>query len=75
MEAAPNLEIIPTAIDGSWRVFQRNMFPVPYGATVQVRFGESIPRARGESPTEVLERCRMWIEETIGEWRSGDGQA
>jgi 1-acyl-sn-glycerol-3-phosphate acyltransferase len=75
MEAAPNLEIIPTAIDGSWRVFQRNMFPVPYGADVHVRFGEPIARARGESPAEILERCRTWIEETIDEWRSDDGSA
>lgn len=75
MEAAPNLEIIPTAIDGSWRVFQRNMFPVPYGAAVHVRFGEPIARVRGESPTEVLERCREWIEETIDELRAGDDPA
>ncbi len=75
MEAAPNLEIIPTAIDGSWRVFQRNMFPVPYGAAVHVRFGEPIARIRGESPTEVLERCRVWIEATIDELRAGDDPA
>jgi len=75
MEEAPNLEIIPTAIDGSWRVFQRNMFPVPYGAAVHVRFGEPIARVRGESPTEILERCRVWIDETIDEWRSGDASA
>lgn len=75
MEAAPNLEIIPTAIDGSWRVFQRNMFPVPYGAAVHVRFGEPIARVRGESPTEVLERCRVWIEETIDELRAADDPA
>ena len=75
MEEAPNLEIIPTAIDGSWRVFQRNMFPVPYGAAVHVRFGEPIARVRGESPTEILDHCRTWIEETIDEWRSGDASA
>lgn len=75
MEDAPNLEIIPTAIDGSWRVFQRNMFPVPYGASVHVRFGEPITRVRGESSIEILERCRLWIEETIDEWRSGDDSA
>ncbi len=75
MEEAPNLEIIPTAIDGSWRVFQRNMFPVPYGAAVHVRFGEPIARVRGESPAEILGYCRGWIEETIDEWRSGDASA
>jgi 1-acyl-sn-glycerol-3-phosphate acyltransferase len=70
MDAAPNLAIVPTAIDGSWRVFQRNMFPIPYGAKVRVRFGEPISREPGESPVEVLDRCRVWIEATIEEWRS-----
>lgn len=75
MEAAPNLPIIPTAIDGSWRVFRRNMFPIPYGAAVRVRFGEPIARREDESPTEVLDRCRTWIETTIDGWRSEAGGA
>jgi len=70
MEAAPNLPIIPTAIDGSWRVFRRNMFPIPYGAAVRVRFGDPIVRRSDESPIEVLEQCRVWIEDTIEGWRS-----
>jgi 1-acyl-sn-glycerol-3-phosphate acyltransferase len=75
MEAAPNLPIIPTAIDGSWRVFQRNMFPIPYGAAVRVRFGEPIARTPDESPIEVLDQCRVWIEGTIDGWRSDAGNA
>jgi len=75
MEAAPNLSIIPTAIDGSWRVFRRNMFPIPYGAQVRIRFGTPITREAGESPTEILDRCRIWIESTIAEWRSQPGVA
>jgi 1-acyl-sn-glycerol-3-phosphate acyltransferase len=70
MEAAPELPIIPTAIDGSWRVFRRNMFPIPYGAAVRVRFGDPIVRRSDESPIEVLEQCRVWIEDTIEGWRS-----
>lgn len=75
MEAAPNLPIIPTAIEGSWRVFQRNMFPIPYGTKVRVRFGEPILRRPGESPVEVLDRCQAWIAETLQEWRSANRAA
>ena len=75
MEAAPSLPIIPTAIEGSWRVFQRNMFPIPYGTKVRVRFGEPILRHAGESPVEILERCQAWISQTLQEWRSPDGAA
>lgn len=72
MEAAPNLPIIPTAIEGSWRVFQRNMFPIPYGTRVRVRFGEPMFRLPGESPVEILDRCQAWIAQTLQEWRSAD---
>ncbi|HZJ47567.1 MAG TPA: lysophospholipid acyltransferase family protein [Acidimicrobiia bacterium] len=75
MEAAPNLSIIPTAIDGSWRVFRRNMFPIPYGAAVRVRFSEPIVRQADESPVDILDRCRAWIEATITEWRSETANA
>ncbi len=75
MQAAPNLPIIPTAIEGSWRVFQRNMFPIPFGSKVRIRFGEPIVRAVGESPVEVLERCQAWIEGTLVEWRTAEGSA
>ena len=75
MEAAPSLPIIPTAIEGSWRVFQRNMFPIPYGAKVRVRFGEPIRRHAGESPVEILNRCQAWISQTLQEWRSTDRAA
>jgi 1-acyl-sn-glycerol-3-phosphate acyltransferase len=75
MEAAPNLPIIPTVIDGSWRVFQNNMFPIPFGSKVRIRFGEPIARAVGESPVDVLERCQAWIEGTLVEWRTAEGAA
>lgn len=75
MEAAPSLSIIPTVIDGSWRVFQRNMLPVPFGSRVRVRFSEPIRRAIGESPVEILERCREWIDNTLEEWRTADSPA
>ncbi len=75
MEAAPNLPVIPTAIEGSWRVFQRNMFPIPYGTKVRVRFGEPMFRLPGESPVEILDRCQAWIAQTLQEWRSADRTA
>lgn len=75
MKAAPSLPIIPTAIEGSWRVFQRNMFPIPYGTKVRVRFGEPIFRLPGESPVEILDRCQSWIGQTLHEWRSADRAA
>jgi len=69
LEAAPNLPIIPTAIDGSWRVMENNFLPIPYGTKVRVRFGEPIARHVGEDPAKVIAECRNWIEGTLEEWR------
>ena len=54
LEAAPNLSVIPTVIDGSWKVFRDNMLPVPYGTAVRVRFGEPIARHAEESVEAIV---------------------
>jgi 1-acyl-sn-glycerol-3-phosphate acyltransferase len=68
MEGAPDLEIIPTVIDGSWKVFLNNMLPVPFGTQVRVAFGEPIRRSPDEDPQVVLEQCRKWAAETLTRW-------
>lgn len=70
LEAAPNLPVIPTVIDGSWKVFLNNMLPVPYGTPVRVRFGEPIHRTAGESVEAIVERCRLFADETLNQWHS-----
>jgi 1-acyl-sn-glycerol-3-phosphate acyltransferase len=75
MEGAPNLEIVPTVIDGSWKVFSNNMFPVPFGTHVKVAFGEPIRRGPDEDPEAVLEQCREWAAETLIRWNEGSGSA
>jgi 1-acyl-sn-glycerol-3-phosphate acyltransferase len=68
MAGAPDLPIIPTVIDGSWEVFANNMFPIPYGTHVRVRFGDPIEREPDEDPAEIVERCAQWAEEVMEEW-------
>lgn len=68
LEAAPELQVIPTVIDGSWRVFARNMLPVPYGTSVRVRFGEPIERTEAEDVESIIERCRAFADAALAEW-------
>lgn len=75
MEGAPDLEVIPTVIDGSWRVFENNMFPVPFGVRVQVAFGDPIPRGDGDDPMAIIEACRQWSADTLNRWSAGSGTA
>ncbi len=70
LEAAPNLPVIPTTIDGAWKLLENGMFPIPSGTKVRVRFSEPIQRVAGEDPLEVLNRVKGVIESTLAEWRA-----
>jgi 1-acyl-sn-glycerol-3-phosphate acyltransferase len=71
MSGAPDLVIIPTVIDGSWKVFANNMFPIPYGTRVRVRFGDPIQRTPDEDPAEITQRCARWAQDVLDEWSEG----
>lgn len=70
MAGAPDLPIVPTVIDGSWKVFANNMFPIPYGTRVRVRFGDPIEREPDEDPAEIVQRCAQWADGVLEEWKS-----
>ena len=70
MDAAPDLPVVPTVIDGSWEVFAHNMLPIPYGVGVRVRFGDPIPRSPGLDADEVVGICTAFADETLAEWRT-----
>ena len=72
MEGAPNLEIIPTVIDGSWKVFANNMFPIPFGTRVRVKFGEPIPRTPAQDAIEITQRIERWAVDQLAEWHRGE---
>lgn len=71
MEGAPDLEIVPTVIDGSWRVFEHSMFPVPFGARVKVAFGDPIARSGDEDPEAITEQCHAWAAGVLARWNEG----
>lgn len=68
MRSAPTMPVVPTAIDGSWKVFENNMFPIPYGTPVRVRLGPPIARHEGEDHAAILEACRQHAVDTLAEW-------
>jgi 1-acyl-sn-glycerol-3-phosphate acyltransferase len=70
MDAAPDLQVVPASIDGSWELLRYKMYPVPFGTRVRVRFGDPIPRSPDEDRRGVLEKVRSEIEATLEEWRT-----
>lgn len=71
MQAAPEMMVVPTTIDGSWRILENKMWPVPFGAKMQVKFSEPIPQD-GRPPFEVIKESRAIIESTLEEWRANE---
>lgn len=69
LEAASKLPVVPTAIDGSWKLLSNKMFPVPFGTSVRIRFHEPIQRAEGDSGT-LIDTSLATIAATIEDWRA-----
>lgn len=67
---APDLPVVPTTIDGAWRLFRHRMFPMPFGVIIRVRFGDPIPRSPDDDPSELLARAHEEIAKTLHRWRS-----
>jgi 1-acyl-sn-glycerol-3-phosphate acyltransferase len=70
LAAAPDLAVVPVAIDGSWRLLRYGFRPVPFGTRVRVHIGEPIPRAPGEDKEALLKRAEDEIRATLERWRA-----
>ena len=70
MRVAKDMPIVPTVIDGSWKVFAHNLFPVPFGTKVRVRIGDPIVRSDDLDTTAALAQCESFIRDTLTEWRT-----
>ncbi len=70
LRAAPDLAVIPTTIDGSWKLLRHRLFPIPFGTEIRVRFGDPIARRPYEDATELVARARAEIDATLQGWRS-----
>ena len=68
LSTADQLDVVPVAIDGSWRLLINNLFPVPFGTRIRARFGDPIPREPGDAAA-VAASAESWIRRTIAEWR------
>jgi 1-acyl-sn-glycerol-3-phosphate acyltransferase len=67
--AADKLAVVPTAIDGSWRLLRNNLLPVPFGTTIRVKFGDPIKRVAGDAEA-AASAAEAWIRDTLASWRS-----
>lgn len=69
MKAAPDLDIVPTTIDGSWHLLTNKMFPIPFGTVVRISFGRPILREAGQKAEDVVLEVREIIASQLDQWR------
>jgi len=74
LDAAPNLDVVPVAIDGSWRLLTHNLLPIPFGVRVRIRFCSPLPRDGTAEDTELLAQSHEKIIATIRGWREEAGE-
>ena len=72
LEAAPSAELVPVAVDGSWRLLAHKLLPVPFGTRIRVRIGAPLRPREGEDRVALVRRAEAEIRATIARWRQGE---
>jgi 1-acyl-sn-glycerol-3-phosphate acyltransferase len=70
LRAAPNTAVLPVTIDGSWRLLQHNLTPVPFGVRVRVSIAAPIGRHPDEDPEALMRRAERQIHDVLEGWRA-----
>jgi 1-acyl-sn-glycerol-3-phosphate acyltransferase len=73
LEAAPELPLVPVAIDETWKLERYRMRPVPFGTRVRVHIGDPLPRSTEEDRSALLRRAESEIRRTVAGWRNEAG--
>jgi 1-acyl-sn-glycerol-3-phosphate acyltransferase len=69
LKGADEMAVVPTVIDGSWRVFQDKMFPIPFGIRVKVYFGKPIERTDSSDARSLVAEAEQVVAGVLDRWR------
>lgn len=69
MEAAPDVAILPVAVDGGWLAMRHNFLPVPFGTHMRMRIGDPILRSQEEDRRAMVAEAEAFTRATLNEWR------
>ena len=69
MAAAPELAVLPVAVEGGWIAMRHNFLPVPFGTHMRIRIGAPIARREGEDREAIIDEARRFAAQALTEWR------
>ena len=69
LDAAPDLEVLPVAVEGGWIAMRHNFLPVPFGTRMRIRIGDPIARSEDENREEIIDEARRFAQTALSDWR------
>ena len=65
LEMLPYSQIIPVAIDGSWKLQAYPHGPIPHGVTIHIRIGQPLAHAQTVDKTQVVAHTRNLVRDML----------
>lgn len=72
LQQARHTPIVPVCVEGSWRLMDKNMLPLPYGLVLRAWIGDPIERRDDEDPYELVARVERQINEAMARIRGAE---
>ena len=74
LKQARHTAIVPACVDGSWRLMDKNMLPLPFGLVLRAWIGDPIERRDDEDPYELVARVEHMIQDAMARIRGGEAK-
>ena len=68
LKHAPDAEVIPVAIDGSWKLQCYRYGPLPFGVHIRAQISEPLSR-EGKNSEEIVAELEARVREMLNELR------
>ena len=65
LESAPEAEIVPVALENSWKIMRHNFLPIPWGIPLQMWIGDPMPRDPQEDRKALIDEIEARVRASV----------